>query len=113
MCRNVFAVLTQHLLDVVNDAALYTGYICDENARFEIFLVFCNPFFENMRIKCENHQIRFPDHFRIGCRGSFRYDVIVKGILNGIGIAVNRTKIKTIFGKTFCVTSSDKSKPYD
>ncbi len=109
---DVFAIFSEHALDVVNYAALDTGYVRDERARLEILLIVANPFFEDVRIKRENHDVRLADHLWVGLSSALRDDVIVEGEFYRVGVRVDCHDVKPVLRKSPGIASADYTKSY-
>ena len=58
---DVFHVLAEHLLDLIDDAALDTGHIRDQQAVFKEMLMIPDPVPEDFRVEGKNDHIRLAD----------------------------------------------------
>ena len=57
----ILHVIAQHLLDIIDDAALDTGHIRDQQPVFEQELMLADPVLEDLRIEGKNDHIRLAD----------------------------------------------------
>ena len=113
VCSYVLAVIPQHVLNIINYAALYTGYVGNDGPAFEVLLIVSYPFLENMRIKGENNHIGLTYEFLVNLRGAFAYDIVFESVLDSLFVCVQCTNFKTFLRQSFGIAAADNSKADD
>ena len=86
---DIFAVISEHILNFTYQSALYTCNVSENCSCFEEPLVCCNPLLENMGIKRKNQQVSFADHLAVRFCCTFCDDTVFKGVLDCSRVCVN------------------------
>ena len=109
----VFAVIPEHILNVVYHAALDTGYICDDCATLEVLLVIPYPLLENMRIQGEYYHIRRAYQIGISLCASLIYYIVCQSVLDGFPVRIYGVNLKSLFSQSLGVAAADNSQTDD
>ena len=109
----VLAVIPQHVLHIPYNTSLDTCYIGNDGSAFQILLIIPYPFFENVRIKGKNNNIRTACHGRVYFRGSFSNYVVFQCVFYSIFIRVYCMDFKAFFGQSSGITAADHSQTYN
>ena len=84
-----FHVGTQHVLNVVHDAALHARHVGDEDARLEQVLVFGHPLLEHVRVQREDDGIGLAHQLFAHLRRAFVHDAVFERVFDSLRIGVD------------------------
>ena len=113
MGRDVFYILPEHILDLIDDAAFHTGHIRDQEAVFKEKLMLPDPFLKNLRIQGKDHHVRLADRRLVRISISFVNDPVFDGIIDRFLSAVDRFHLEPQSLKPLCQASAHQAQAYD
>ena len=76
-------IRAEHLLNIIDYAALHAGHICQNSAGLQILLILLQPAKQHLGVEGKHHDVRFADHLRVDLSRALGDHAVLQSVGDG------------------------------